>query len=91
MTRLRCGNGRRQVGQRGIAVDVVKADGQATLNAKVDHLSRHVRREGLALFVVADIALRAANSGSQRLLRQTQAFSDGLEVVHQRIISPTNS
>lgn len=78
-------------GQWRRAVNVVKADAKTSRFGSGDKTSSHLRREGLTAFVVADVPLGTTKVISHRLLRDTEALSDWLQVVHTRIIAPLHS
>lgn len=52
-----------------------------------DEPSRHLRQQGLAAFVVVNVALGTADAVTQGLLGDSEVFSDASEVVHPQILA----
>lgn len=69
-------------GQRRAAVDVVERQFKSMQSSEIDDLACHFRRQRLPAFVVADVSLGAAYTVGHRFLSDTEAISDGLEMMH---------
>ena len=85
---LDCGAVWGEVGQGQFAVNMVERQRQGMPCSKVNQLACHVWRKRLATFVVTHVSLRAAEAFRHGLLGDTEALSDGLEVVHAQIVAP---
>ena len=74
--------------QLNVAVDVVIGKDDAEIARSVgDQPSRHLRQQGLASFVVVNVALGTADAVTQGLLGDSEVFSDASKVVHPQILA----
>ena len=69
------------------AVNLTHRQLQSARLGELNGCKRALRRDGLSVFVVADIALRAADAFRQCGLRQVQHVSDGFDLVHADILA----
>ena len=88
---LRHGSGARLLGGRLIvrsAIDVLEAHVVSESLGKRNQLLGGIGRNHLALLVMPDVALRAANAISKGCLGNSEPGSDGFYLVHCQILAP---